>query len=105
VDTDGGSTYSKTRQIHINQGGPLPVISPNPFQDNLEVRYNSTTAGEVGILIRNISGQVMGSKQQLINKGINRISIQGLAGLPAGLYIIQVLVHNSLILHQKLIKN
>ncbi len=105
VAKDGSTTYSTTRQIDIGQKGSVPVLSPNPFQDKVEVRYNSPGAGEVGILIRNISGQVIERKQQLINKGVNRISVQGLARLPPGLYIIQILVNNSVMLHQKLLKN
>lgn len=105
-DIDGKTTYSKVLAVRLQaKANTLMQVSPNPFIENLNVRFTSTESGVAQIRITNITGQTLLSKQSTINKGYNTIQVDGLSGLATGMYVAQLIMNGTVIDNQRVIKN
>jgi len=105
-DIDGKFSYSKVIAVRLQaKAGVVMQVSPNPFIENLNVRYTSTETAVAQIRIINNTGQTMLSKQALISKGYNNIQVDGLSGLATGMYMAQLIVNGKVIDNQRVIKN
>ena len=80
-------------------------VSPNPFIENLNIRFTSAETGVAQIRITNIAGQTMLSKQSTISKGYNNIQLDGLSSLASGMYVAQLIMNGTVIDNQRVIKN
>jgi len=106
IDLDGKATYSKVLAVRLQaKAGVTMQVSPNPFVENLNVRFNATENGSAQIRIMNSYGQTLLSKQSTISKGYNNIQVDGLKQLAAGMYIAQLLMNGTVIDNQRVIKN
>ena len=106
VNTDGKISYSKTLAVRlVTNSGVEMQVSPNPFVENLNVRFNSSENGEAEIRITNTAGQKILSKHSVVNKGYSNIQVDGLGKLPNGLYMAQLIVNGIIIDNQKVIRN
>jgi dienelactone hydrolase len=66
-------------------------IAPNPVQSNMNIRVNGSTAGKTSILIYNVAGQLQ--LQQEFTKDAGSLNQQvNISKLPAGMYIVQVVI-------------
>lgn len=90
----------KNKQNVITE--PLKVY-PNPFNNELNVQVELTTQGLVRMNLMDITGKTMASKDQYMNQGINRATIDGMNDLKAGIYFMSVEVNGQTFV-QKLIK-
>jgi hypothetical protein len=105
-DIDGKFTYSKVLPVRLQaKANTLMQVSPNPFIENLNVRFSSTENGVAQIRIINATGQTLLSKQSTISKGYNNIQIDGLSGLATGMYVAQLIMNGTVIDNQRVIKN
>ena len=105
-DIDGKTTYSKTLVVRLQaKTDVLMQVSPNPFVENVNIRFNSTETGTAQIRIVNITGQTLLSKQSTISKGYNNIQVDGLSGLATGMYVAQLIMNGVVIDNQRVIKN
>jgi len=105
-DIDGKVTYSKVLAVRLQaKANVVMQVSPNPFIENLTVRFNSTENGVAQIRISSMTGQTMLSKQSTISKGYNNLQIDGLNRLAAGMYVAQLVLNGTVIDNQKVIKN
>ncbi|MEP7254739.1 MAG: T9SS type A sorting domain-containing protein [Ferruginibacter sp.] len=106
IDIDGKATYSKVIAVRLQAKADVSMqVSPNPFVENVTVRFTATENGNAQIRITNLAGQTMLSKQSTISKGYNNIKIDGLGGLATGMYLAQLVLNGTVIDNQKLIKN
>ena len=106
IDLDGKATYSKVLAVRLQVKTDVAMqVSPNPFAENLNVRFNATENGTAQIRIINNQGQTLLSKQSAISKGYNNIQVDGLNGLAAGLYIAQLVMNGTVIDNQRVIRN
>jgi hypothetical protein len=106
IDIDGKVTYSKVLAVRLQaKADVLMQVSPNPFMENVNVRFNATENSTAVIRISNLAGQTMLSKQAIISKGYNNIQVDGLNRLASGMYMAQLIVNGTVIDNQKLIKN
>lgn len=106
IDIDGKATISKVLAVRLQaKTDAIMQVSPNPFIENLDIRFNSTETGIAQIRIINLAGQTMLSKQSIISKGYNNIQVAGLNGLAAGLYVAQLSMNGAVIDKQRVIKN
>jgi len=64
-------------------------IYPNPAQSNVNIQYQAYEAGEVDVVIRNMTGQILQSTKQQVIEGNQSISIQ-VNDIPNGHYILQL---------------
>jgi len=105
-DIDGKFTYSKVIAVRLQAKADVVMqVSPNPFSENLNVRFSSAESGAAQIRIVNSTGQTMLSKQALISKGYNNIQVEGLSGLATGMYVAQLIMNGTIIDNQRVIKN
>lgn len=106
VDIDGKATYSKVLAVRLQAKSDVAMqVSPNPFTEDVTIRFTATENGTAQMRITNLAGQTMLSKQSTITKGYNNIKMESLSGLAAGMYMVQLTLNGTLINNQKLIKN
>ncbi len=106
IDKNGTFTYSTVLAVKLQaKAGVSLQISPNPFVENLLVRFTSSENGSAQVRILNVNGQVVATKQTTITKGYNNIQLVGLNNLTAGMYITEVSLNGVVLDKQKLIKN
>ncbi len=104
-DIDGKISYSKVIAVRLQPATDITMqVSPNPFVEDLYVRFTATEKGTAVIRVVNASGQIVISHQTLINKGYNNIQLQGLNKLNSGLYIAQLVMNGNITASQKIIK-
>ncbi len=106
VDMDGRFTYSNTIAVRMQAiSGVKMQVSPNPFVENLYVRFTSNESGMAQVQLLTIGGQKVQVQQATIGKGNNTIQVQGIGRLNAGIYIAQLVVNGVVVDNQKIIKN
>ena len=106
VDKDGAITYSSVRTVRFNGDVATDVqVSPNPFQENISLKFVSEESGTAEMRIINMSGQKLFFKQTIIVKGYNNLQADGLSKLSPGVYVVQLLMNGNVISKQKLVKN
>jgi hypothetical protein len=106
VDVDNKVSYSKVLPVKFQAKGAVVMqVSPNPFVENLTVRFNSSEKGMAEIRLINATGQTMLSKQSIISKGYNNIQLDGLSNLNNGMYVARLVMNGVVIDNQKIIKN
>jgi len=79
-------------------------VYPNPFAENINVRYNASQKGLAEINIIDANGKIILLKQTNINIGNNNISINNLSRLNAGFYVARVSINGAVIATEKIIK-
>jgi Secretion system C-terminal sorting domain len=106
VDNDGKSNYSTTLAVKLQgQAGVEMQTSPNPFTENLNIRFTATATGVAEIQLISFNGQKVITKQSTISKGNNTLQISGLSKLAPGVYAAQLIMDGVIIGAQKIIKN
>jgi hypothetical protein len=105
VSKDGSFTYSNILSVRFkNVSDVVMQVSPNPFVERLTVRFNSNEKTNAQISITNINGKTVVVKQSTINKGFNNVQLDGLASLPAGVYVASLVVNGKVLDNQTIIK-
>jgi hypothetical protein len=86
VDRDGAVTYSPVVKVSVLPG-TLPILAyPNPATDHLSLDLTAAAAGPCDVRVLSLAGQVV--RTETLTGG--RAQEMDLAGLPAGLYLLQV---------------
>jgi hypothetical protein len=105
VSKDGSFTYSNILLVRFKNASDVVMqISPNPFVETVTVRYNSNEKATAEMRVTNINGKTVAIKQTVLSKGFNNIQLDGLASLPAGVYVASLVVNGKIINSQKIIK-
>lgn len=104
-DIDGKSTYSPIRSVRLSQKQNMIQVNPNPFVDNITVKYMSEVSGTMNIKVVNMNGQTVVNKTTSVNKGFNSTNIANLGSLPKGLYVVEVMINGEVSEKTKLMKN
>jgi hypothetical protein len=106
VDKDGKTTYTNTLAVKMKAANDISIQAfPNPFAENLNVRFTATENGKAEISLVNGNGQQIMTKQSNITKGFITVQMDGLAKLAPGLYIATVKINGVVAGSQKIIKN
>ena len=107
VDNDGRITYSGILAVRMqaNANGVKMQVSPNPFVENLSVRFTATENGTAQLQLVNVNGQKVLTQQVTISKGNNSMQMQGFGKLNTGIYLAQLVVNGVIIDNQKIVKN
>ena len=104
-DNDGRFTYSKILAVKLKAGAPVAMeVSPNPFTETINVRYNTSLTGFAVLSIIDASGKTVMVKQTSTAVRTNNISINGLSRLNAGLYIARLTVDGIVLATEKIIR-
>jgi Secretion system C-terminal sorting domain len=106
VDNDGKAFYTNTLVVKLKAAeGVVIQTSPNPFTENLNIRFTSTGNSVAEISIINANGQQVLNKKSSVTKGYNNIQVGGLTTLAPGMYVAQVKMNGVITGTQKIIKN
>ena len=88
VDIDGQSIFSKVVAVkNILELLNIKFIT-NPFLDNIVIGINSNAKGYVTLSILDNSGKILRKEQRSLEKGFNNLSVNGLASLANGIYLL-----------------
>ena len=106
VDKDGRTTYTNTLVVKMKGTNDIMIqASPNPFVENLNVRFTATENGKAEVSLVNGNGQQILTKQSNVTKGYITVQVDGLAKLAPGMYIATVKINGVVAGSQKIIKN
>lgn len=103
IDFDGKENFSNIIIIKIKNDKNV-VVSPNPFDDFINVNFQSDKRETLSIKIFGADGKEIASKQIFVNPGNNTLRIDDLSGIPRGNYLLQLISEDKNIV-QKIIKN
>lgn len=106
LDLDGKYSYSNILVVRMQAVNDVKMqVSPNPFVENLNVRFTSTQNGTAQVQLLTINGQKVQTQQATIGKGNNSIQVLGISKLAPGIYIARLVVNGVVTDNQKIIKN
>lgn len=106
IDNNGKITYTNTLVVKLQaKAGVTIETAPNPFTENLNVRFTTNETGNATINIINSNGQKVLSKQSVVSKGYNNLQLNNLSKLAPGMYVAQVYINGVASGTQKIIKN
>jgi Secretion system C-terminal sorting domain len=105
TDIDGKSSYSPVRTVKFNQKQNMVQVNPNPFVDNVSIKYLSEVSGTMQVRIVNANGQTVVNRKSGLVKGYNYTAISNLASLAKGLYVVEVMINGELSEKTKLMKH
>jgi Secretion system C-terminal sorting domain len=97
--------YSPVRTVKFNQKQNMVQVNPNPFVDNVSIKYLSEVSGTMQVRIVNANGQTVVNRKSGLVKGYNYTAISNLASLAKGLYVVEVMINGELSEKTKLMKH
>jgi hypothetical protein len=104
ADMDGQSRYSKVVPIRLDQATDAKIgVYPNPAADFTVLKIYSDNQTVARIKLIDDAGRQIISRSFTVNTGNNSLLIDQLGALPKGIYIVQVVLNNTLH-NEKLIK-
>lgn len=90
IDLDGKQNFSRIIPIKVKAIANQTTVSPNPFSDYININTDWNNAEQVTVMIFNVQGKMVVSKQEMFNKGNNNVRIDNLSNLPSGNYYLQL---------------
>ncbi len=90
VDNNGNMQYSNIVLLNVVIKENSINVYPNPFVQKLNIQVVSSSDEEVIVKVYDVTGKELMNKKQLVKKGINMITMDGLTSLSAGQYIVKV---------------
>lgn len=107
IITDAGSN-AKARADVTRVTGPLSnnanfndknigtmTAGPNPFNENININYISEYAGNIEVLLYDMSGKLIKKKQSEVDKGANTIYLSDNQNLHPGMYLVGITQENK----------
>ena len=90
VDLDGQYTYSPVVTLQSLVPSLTVLVSPNPFTQPVSLTVGSPAAGTANVVVLDISGARLVERSVVLQKGDNALDVSMIAGLPQGVYFLQV---------------
>jgi hypothetical protein len=105
IDIDGKYKYSNVIRL-VNEVRSITVLSvtPNPFENALRVQVNSDRVSPAAIRIVDLTGREMYKSNNMLSAGNNNIMVHPSASLASGVYFLQLIANNEVILNQRIQK-
>ncbi|OQP48487.1 hypothetical protein A4D02_07180 [Niastella koreensis] len=105
VDIDGKIKYTSVIRL-VNNTRNISVLSvtPNPFENTLRVQVNSDKVSPATVRIVDLTGREMYRLNSVLMAGNNNIPVHPSTALASGVYVLQLIVDNEVILNQKVQK-
>lgn len=89
VDFDGRGNFSKIISLRGDDSMNTINVYPNPFSDNIKVTINNNREQTGTIRLMSIAGQVVATRQLMLQRGQNIVVLSALDKLPKGLYVVE----------------
>jgi len=90
VDEDGRYTYSPVVILQPAHPSLNVVVAPNPFVTPVSLTVGSPVAGAATVVVLNMNGARLVERSVVLAKGDNALDVSMIAGLPQGVYFLQV---------------
>jgi hypothetical protein len=91
VDFDGTETLSSVVSVNRDTKAVTSVKAyPNPFNAGLQVEVVSVQDAEYTLTVTDSQGRVISNRDVMIEKGMNRISLEELDNLKGGIYFVRL---------------
>jgi hypothetical protein len=104
VDIDGTFEYSQVRTVYFGNESETDVtLYPVPFSNDISIFISTAEAGKGNIEVVNVMGSVCYKTSYSIKAGGDKVSLNELSNLPAGVYMVRVQVNNEWVV-RKVIK-
>jgi hypothetical protein len=96
LDEDGTVKVYGPRTVNFGAVAQTKVKAyPNPFTDKVMLEIAAMQAGKAVLTLRNVSGQVLLKKHQLLGAGSSEVEVQLSEKLSPGLYLLTVALEGS----------
>ena len=96
VDLDGTYEYSQVKTVYFGkEADPSITVYPVPFNNELSIFIAANQDSEGAIEVLNIMGKVCYQSNYQVKAGGDKVSLQELASLPAGVYLVRVQMNNE----------
>jgi len=92
TDGNGNVAYSNVVTIAASLISGVLDVSPNPFREQVTVRLSLTSNQRVAIRLLDSKGMLLQQGQYQGVKGVNTFTVEGLAGLPVSVYLVQIVL-------------
>jgi len=89
IDIDGKASISKVVSVRLKKAISNFTVSPNPFQNNVNINIEWNKNETTVVKVFNIDGKEIVSKSVNMTKGLNYVSIDELSRVQPGNYVIQ----------------
>lgn len=103
MDLDGNVNYSNILPVKIDYSNSQITISPNPFNDYLNINLDWNNYEIMVAKLLNVQGKTVFVKNIQMKEGRNVISVPALSNLPAGIYFLEF-ISDSQMESKKIIK-
>ena len=106
VDIDGKNSVSRILIVRVYNTRSLKMVSvtPNPAKNDIAVNVQLNEKSYISMRIVNSNGKEVMRKSAKANEGNNSFLMDGSAKLPAGMYILEVVINSKESMVVKLIK-
>lgn len=106
VNNDNRSALSRILIVRVynNQSVKMVSITPNPAKNDIAVNLQLNQTSMASMKILNNNGSQVYSKIIKGNSGMNNVLLEGTGQLPAGLYVLEVIINSKDRMIVKLIK-
>lgn len=94
TDFDGKFEYFPPKAVNHNtegEGFEILSASPNPFFDEFNLRFNTTSNSNIEVVITDLSGAQVYSNQVSVNEGNNEYSFRNGSQLSSGTYLVNLI--------------
>jgi hypothetical protein len=96
IENDGTSNYSNVISLQFkNTSNKVPFISPNPFNNYLQVQLNPDKPGKMKLTIIDLVGRVSFFTSIDIQSGPQIIALNGLSELHDGIYQLNITLNEN----------
>ncbi|WP_191906513.1 fibronectin type III domain-containing protein [Hymenobacter baengnokdamensis] len=94
LNQDGTATYSEVQVVQFETSGATALqVAPNPFRgDALLLTTQAATATVASLRLTDVLGRTVRTQSLAVPAGAAQLTLDGLTGLPAGLYILQLML-------------
>ncbi|MFA9212244.1 MAG: LamG-like jellyroll fold domain-containing protein [Candidatus Methylacidiphilales bacterium] len=105
IDLDGKFEYTKTITINSEKvNNTNIVVYPNPINDLLNIEMESFTSTSAKLFITDLAGKKVRETVLIVSEGANKFTIDNLAELNSGAYIINIISEGNMLFSNKFIK-
>jgi len=92
IDLDGKQNFSKIISVKVaGSANPEITVSPNPFNDYINVKANWNQSEAISVKIFSVQGKEVYSNEMSVSQGVNILKITGLSNLSSGNYYLQLI--------------
>jgi len=101
---NGEVLYSTTVKISLSANGISTVtVVPNPVRNTMQINISSNADKDVQVLIYDVTGKLMQTTSNHVQKGYSTIKMNGFDSWARGVYTIKVLSGNDVFMNRMLL--